>query len=124
MDREDPRILTKEEQERIKMQGVEESSRTYQEKLQRRAKALTAQKIVDQAKSEGCWIYDPKDKIWYNPDEFLSNYEKFYIDHPLFKRVKIMSPKVGLSAGYKQLEMIQEKLKTFTQRVIEYYSKK
>ena len=103
------------------MQVVEESTKKYQEDLARKANSLTAQKIVDQAKSDRFWIYDPKDKIWYSPDEFLNNYEKFYIDHPLFKRVKIMSPEVGLSAGYKQLEALQEKLKAFSQRVIQYY---
>jgi hypothetical protein len=124
MDRVQPRILSEEDLQRKKLEDAAAASKKYQEQLDREGKKLNAQKLHDRAALSGSWIYDPKDKVWYTPVEFLHAYAKYFDDHELFHRVKVMHPDNGVHAGYKQLEALQEKLKAFTLRVIEYYRAK
>lgn len=75
------------------------------------------------ARASGSWIYNPENKTWYTPEEFLDAYGKFYLSHSLFDKVKIMDPMEGVKAGYKQLDMLQDKLRAFSLKIIEYYSR-
>lgn len=124
MDRVQPRILSEEDLQRKKLEEANAASKKYQEQLDKAAKKLSAQKLFDRAVASGSWLYDPKDKVWYTPEEFLHAYAKYFDDHELFHRIKVMHPDNGVYAGYKQLEALQEKLKAFTLRVIEYYRHK
>jgi hypothetical protein len=94
------------------------------EKKERFDQALNAEKIYNKAIELRSWVYDPANKIWYTPEEFLNKYGKYYHGHQYFSQVKLMDPAEGIKAGYKKLDMLEEKLKEFTMRVIKYYSEK
>jgi hypothetical protein len=53
--------------------------------------------------------------------EFKEKYKRSYADHDLFYKVRINHPIDDLEAGYIQLYKLQEKLKAFSVRVVEYY---
>jgi hypothetical protein len=117
-----PRTLTEAEQLELRNRIRVESEERDQQERDFIDNALTAQKVCDRANELGYWIYNPENKIWYTPDEFLQVYEKYYLNHPLFHRVKIIHPNEGVKAGYKQLDILQEKLRAFSLKIIEYYS--
>lgn len=115
--------LTAEEVDAKKKQGIEDDKKRYEQQQLRIKNALTAEKLMQQAESAGQWIYDPKLKKWYTPAEFHDEFKLYYRDHPLFHQVKLMHPKDGISAGFKQLAELQSRLVEFTQKVMRYYSK-
>jgi hypothetical protein len=118
----EPKLYTEEEIiERRKFINEEYVRRNEQERLYKE-NAITAQKLHDKAIELGMWIYDPENKQWFTPPEFLRLYQKYYINHPLFKRVKFKNPRDGIKAGYKQLNDLETRLKEFTQKIIDYYT--
>ncbi len=110
--------------EKIRIQIRNENELKEQVKAEWLENCLTAKKLYDRAKEIGAWIYDPAIKRWYTPEEFLRLYAQYYLDHKLFYQVKLKNPVEGLDAGYKQLEMLQNRLKDFSKRIIDYYQKK
>jgi hypothetical protein len=116
-----PRILTDadiKEQRRKDMDGFE--LRTQRE-AEAKNNSLTAAKLREAASTRKAWIYDPVIKRWYTPDEFFELTAKYYADHKIFYQVKIKDPLEGLEAGYKQMEQLQERLKAFSRKIMEYY---
>jgi hypothetical protein len=118
----EPRVLTPQEIEENRRKDTEESIRREKEKESRVVNALSAEKIKQQAEAAGKWIYDPNFKKWYTPDEFYTEFKLYYLDNPLFHRVKLRHPNDGITAGFKQLADLQSRLVDFTRKVVEYYN--
>lgn len=115
---------TDEQMKAIKEQERKEFGERYAREQADKASWLTAEKVSQTARNMNAWIFNPEDKEWYTPDEFEAKYRKFYKNHPLFHKVKIMNPMEGVEAGFKQITKIQGKLLAFYQKVINYYSGK
>ena len=83
------------------------------------------EKVAREASERGLWIYDPTYKRWYTPEDFLHTFGhiKSY-DLEFYKKVEYRNPVDGISAAFKQIEGIQERLKVFAEKVAKYYQMK
>lgn len=118
-----PKVYSKEELAAKRKLETEAYIRRTAEEDRQRAALSTAERVSIQAKVDNCWIYDPKTKTWYSPDDFLEAYGKYFAGHELFNRVQLRNPIDGLNAGYKQLDKLHTRLLEFTQKVMAYYTK-
>jgi hypothetical protein len=85
---------------------------------------IKAQYLSDEAKKHNAWIYHPEAKRWYTPEEFVAETSKMPDNAPIFNKIEIRRPVDGINAGHKQIAMMIEKLRVFTQRVMDYYARK
>jgi hypothetical protein len=118
-----PRILTDEEVKAELHAASRASELRDQQQAEREANYLTAAKLREAACIRRAWIYDPMMKRWYTPEEFYELTAKYYADHKYFYQVKIKDPLEGLEAGYKQMERLQDRLKAFSKKIIDYYKR-
>jgi hypothetical protein len=84
---------------------------------------IKAKWLSDSARSKDAWIFDPVDKRWYTPDEFITDTRSLPDASPVFERIQIRYPMDGIKAGLKQLNELQKKLEDFTNKVADYYKK-
>src|SRR5581483_3324557 len=85
---------------------------------------IKAQYLSEEAKKRNAWLYDPNTRRWYTPEEFLAETRAFPANAEIFKKIQIRHPIDCVNAGNKQIAALLEKLKAFTQRVVDYYSNK
>ncbi|MBE9584614.1 hypothetical protein IM792_09170 [Mucilaginibacter sp. JRF] len=69
----EPRIYTDAELKAKQAQDMAESVREHEQLKREKAQMITAQKIFDAATNMKAWVYDPEQKQWYTPEEFLKN---------------------------------------------------
>ncbi|MFB9843981.1 hypothetical protein [Mucilaginibacter ginsenosidivorans] len=79
--------------------------------------------FADEAKKRNAWLFDPPNKRWYNPEEFVTETKNLQSTDDIFNRVEIRHPIDGINAGYKQITMLYGKLQELTKRVFDYYSR-
>jgi hypothetical protein len=118
----EPIHLTPEQIRANRERDNEAATLKEKEKELRLLNALSAEKIRQQAEAAGKWIYDPNFKKWYTPEEFHDEFRLYFKDNPLFYRVKLRHPNDGITAGFRQLADLQDRLTAFTKKVVEYYS--
>ena len=82
---------------------------------------IKAQVLSDQAKKHKAWLFDSQDKRWYNPEEFFKETNGLPDDAEIFKNIQIRDPIQGISAGFKQIAILQGKISELTKKVISYY---
>lgn len=82
-----------------------------------------AQKIADEAKRKGMWIYDPSYRKWYSPEDFKHIYSYANAKDEFIKQLQIRHPREGVEAGFQRLTDLQNKLQAFILSVTEYYKK-
>jgi hypothetical protein len=80
-----------------------------------------ARKIADEAKKKGMWIYDPRFKKWYTPEDFQHIFHYANASKEFLSGLQIRHPSEGIQAGFKRLMEIQNKLQLFAKTVMEYY---
>lgn len=84
----------------------------------------TCNDIVREASKRNLWLYDPRDKSWYSPEEFSTKFERIVAGNEKFlEKIQIRDPIDGIKGGYKRLQDIQIKLQDFTGRVLQYYKR-
>ncbi len=82
-----------------------------------------AKKIADEAKVKGLWIYSPLYKRWYSPEDFKHIFQYADANEDFLKQLQIRDPLDAISAGFKSISEIQNKLQIFINRIFEYYKK-
>lgn len=82
-----------------------------------------ARRIAHEAKRRGMWIYDPRYKKWYSPEDFQHIFHYANTDEEFLKGLQIRHPSEGIQAGFQRLTELQNKLHAFARMVIEYYKK-
>ena len=82
-----------------------------------------ASKIADEAKAQGLWIYCPSYKRWYSPEDFEHIFHYADAKDDFLKQLQIRDPLEGVIAGFQRMTEIQDRLKIFAKRVLEYYKK-
>lgn len=82
-------------------------------------------KAVD-AYHAGCWIYVPERDKWYSPEEFMKSAESVGMYHGKDNadRFKVRDPRAGILEKLQRIEQLQQELKEFTRRVLDYYDLK
>jgi len=83
-----------------------------------------ARYIADAAIKNNAWLFDPSDKRWYDPEEFVNETRVLSSNDEIFNRIVIRHPIDGINAGYKQLSILYAKLQELSKRVFAYYVKK
>lgn len=86
------------------------------------AAQATAKILAERARAVGVWLYDPDIKEWYSPEEFEEMFSKLFAGNGMFQRVQFRDPVEGIAAGFKQMDIVKEKLVKLVDRVINYYS--
>ena len=81
--------------------------------------------IVREALSKKQWLFDPKERQWYSPEELMEQYGRVGKGaEDFFKRVQMKDPLEALIEGHQKTDEIQKRLETFTLRVTEYFKNK
>lgn len=87
----------------------------------------TVKSLVNEAKKQNNWLYDPKDKRWYTPEEYLDLKERFtHGIQPEIDRIEIRDPIERINDGFAYIKEFKEldkldKFKEFVVKVINYY---
>ena len=82
----------------------------------------TCQSLVREAHQKQFWLYDPKVKAWYSPEEFQEKFGRVASgDEKWLATIQVRDPLEGINAGYLRLQDLEIKLKDFTAKVIQYY---
>lgn len=79
--------------------------------------------IATEARTRGLWIYDPTNRCWYSPEEFLKQFERVSgksVEKQL-AQMQIIDPLEGVKAGNQKINDLQKKLEDFTWRLINYF---
>jgi len=84
----------------------------------------TCKQMCDSAADQGLWLFDPVDKRWYTPMEYLKHYEFCRLPYDQFKRVQLASPWKGILVGRQRIKILQEKLDALMQKVFDAYDLK
>jgi hypothetical protein len=82
-----------------------------------------AKKIAEEAKRKGMWLYEPKYRCWYSPEEFMHIYHYVDAKDEFLKTLQIRHPSEGIEAGFKRLAEVQVKLQGLIKMVMRYYNK-
>ena len=82
------------------------------------------EKLAEEPKSRGMWLYDPTYKRWYSPENFKHVFSYADAKDEFLDKIEIRHPEDGIHAGFKKLEDIQSKLAMFSKSVLDYYRKK
>lgn len=74
----------------------------------------------------GSWIYVPERDKWYSPEEFMLSQETVNINRASndADRFKVRDPKGGIIEKLDRIERMQQDLKDFVKKVLDYYDLK
>ena len=83
------------------------------------------QSLVREAQQKQFWLYDPKVKAWYSPEEFEDKFGRVVSgDEKWLATIQVRDPQEGIDAGFLQLHNLEIKLKDFASNVIQYFRNK
>jgi hypothetical protein len=78
--------------------------------------------LVQEARHKQFWLYDPKGKGWYSPEEFENKFGRVVSgEEKWLATIQVRDPQEGIAAGYQRLHDLEIKLKDFTVKVIQYF---
>jgi hypothetical protein len=78
-------------------------------------------KIVEKARHDNKWIYDPSIRRWYTPEEFLSTIKSYTNQDKLIQKVELRDPIEGVEAAFHQIQDVNGRLMPFIKKVIDYF---
>ena len=85
----------------------------------------TYSQIAQEALYKRHWIFDPKDRHWYTPEELMEKFGRIAKgEEDFFKRLQIRDPLEGLKAGHQKAEDLIALVESFSVRVVEYFKNK
>lgn len=81
--------------------------------------------IVRDALTKKQWLFDPKERRWYSPEELLEQYGRVAKGaEDLFSRLQMKDPLEAVIQGQQKTDEIYKRLEEFTVRVTEYFKNK
>jgi hypothetical protein len=81
--------------------------------------------IVQEALKKKHWLFDPKERYWYSPEELLEKYGRVAKGaEDLFDRLQMRDPLEALIKGQQKTDEIYKRLEAFTVRVADYFKNK
>jgi hypothetical protein len=81
--------------------------------------------IVKEAIARKNWLFDPKDRQWYSPEELLEQYGRVAKGaEDLFQRLQMRDPLEAVIEGQQKTGELHKRLEAFTVRVTEYFKNK
>jgi hypothetical protein len=83
--------------------------------------AERAKKMAEEARRKRMWLYDPKYKRWYSPEDFEHIFSYANATDEFLETLQVRHPAEGIAAGFKQLAQLQTRLQAFCKTVMEYY---
>ncbi|MEZ2337673.1 hypothetical protein AB6735_18650 [Mucilaginibacter sp. RCC_168] len=68
-------------------------------------------RIAEEARAQGVWLYDPADRSWYNPNEFIATFKWYIAGHEkVMERIQFKDPKLTLEKAHKALWEFAERI--------------
>jgi DNA polymerase elongation subunit (family B) len=95
----------------------------------------SAKSISQEAKKQKAWLFDPKTKKWYTPEEFFDVFDRITRDpEKTIERMQIKDPVLAIAEAFdvlkgdiqfeddrKKIEAKRKKMEAFCMRVVGYY---
>ncbi|NEU09691.1 hypothetical protein GZH53_15290 [Flavihumibacter sp. R14] len=81
--------------------------------------------IAEEALARKHWLFDPKERQWYSPEELNEQYGRVGKGaEELLQRLQSRDPLEGIIAGHKKIETLRIMVEEFSVRVAKYFRKK
>ena len=81
--------------------------------------------VVKKAKAQRLWIFDPKVKRWWTPEEFMAQYERFEnLDPKWFENLQVRDPLEGVEAADIQVKSILDRKAILIKKIVDYWKGK
>ncbi|MBG6233515.1 hypothetical protein IWX76_000070 [Pedobacter sp. CAN_A7] len=81
--------------------------------------------VVNKANAKRLWIFEPKVKRWWTPEEFMSQYERFEnLDPKWIENLQVRDPLEGIEAADVQIKSILDRKAILIQKIVDYWKGK